>query len=125
MTSSGIYGDIRCRRRRRLYNFFRPSDSLWSGDLSYQNSAPFHVLNSSYRVRVTLTPPVFSMSKKPSGGRVNLLNLIDPTSSLQYLNFSFSIDSFSLCGRSFSTFSLLVIIKIAFHKQMLIFQISN
>ena len=37
--------------------FFRPSDSLWSGDFSYQNSAPFHVINSSYRLRVTLTPP--------------------------------------------------------------------
>ena len=71
MTSSGKYGDIRCRRRRRLMKFFfRPSDSLWSGDFSYQNSAPFHVLNSSYRVRVTLTPPVSSTSKKPSGGRV-------------------------------------------------------
>ena len=70
MTSSSKYGDIRCRRRRQLINFFRPSDSLWSGDFSYQNSAPFHVLNSSYRVRVRLTPPESSTSKKPRGGRV-------------------------------------------------------
>ena len=43
MTSSGIYGDIWCRRRRRLYKNFK-----WSSDFSYQNSAPFHILNSSF-----------------------------------------------------------------------------
>ena len=60
MTSSGIYSDI-----RYLYNFsFRPSDSLWSGGFSDQNSAPLHVFNSRVRVTLTTPPPQYHQGSK-------------------------------------------------------------
>ena len=48
------------------YAIFSPIRFIWSCDFAYQNSAPMHVLDSSYMV-----PPVSSTSKKPSSGRVN------------------------------------------------------
>ena len=70
-TMTSKFDNFRWRRHRHRYQNLNITICLISlGDHVYQNSASYHIRNKRYKPRVTLTPPVTVLSKKPSRSRV-------------------------------------------------------